>query len=72
TGKISHFSTFALFKQIIETPTTPPVTQTSAPAETPVPGDATTGGFPWVWVVVVIVLIALIGGGYYYMQQQKK
>lgn len=72
TGKISHFSTFALFKQIIETPTTPPVTQTSAPAETPVPGDATTGGFPWIWVVVVIVLIALIGGGYYYMQQQKK
>ena len=72
TGKISHFSTFALFKQIIETPTTPPVTQTTAPAETPVPGDTTTGGFPWVWVVVVIVLIALIGGGYYYMQQQKK
>ncbi|WFN34712.1 fibronectin type III domain-containing protein [Methanogenium sp. S4BF] len=78
-GEISHFSTFALFKQIVETPT-PVVTQTPAPTdvpgETPVPtetgGEGTqTGGFPWIWVIVVIVLIAVIGGGYYYMQQKK-
>ena len=78
-GEISHFSTFALFKQIVETPT-PVVTQTAAPTEipgeTPVPtetgGEGTqAGGFPWVWVIVIIVLIAVIGGGYYYMQQKK-
>ena len=77
TGQISHFSTFALFKQIVES-TGPDVTQTptqtGVPGETTTPttpGDGGTGGFPWVWVVVVIVLIAIVGGGYYYMQQKK-
>ncbi|WAI00693.1 hypothetical protein [Methanogenium organophilum] len=81
TGKISHFSTFAVFTQSIESLTpagteqTP--TPTDVPGETPVPtetgGEGTeTGGFPWVWVVVVIVLIAVIGGGYYFTQQKKE
>lgn len=77
-GEITHFSTFAVFKQVAGEPT-PVVTQTpsptQSPGETPVatatPAEPVTdGGFPWVWVIVVIVLIAVIGGGYYYMQQK--
>ncbi|MDE4909015.1 fibronectin type III domain-containing protein [Methanogenium marinum] len=72
-GVITHFSTFAVFKEIGEMPTS---VATQAPTETPVPTEtgngAQTGGFPWVWFVVVIVMVAIIGAGYYYMQQQKK
>ncbi len=72
-GEITHFSTFAVFKQVIETPTS---VVTPIPTETPVPtgtgGEGTqTGGFPWIWFIVVIVMIAVIGAGYYYMQQKK-
>ena len=81
-GEITHFSTFAVFKQVAEEPT-PVVTQTPSPTmspgetpvatATPVPTEpAPEGGFPWVWVIVVIVLIAVIGGGYYYMQQKNE
>ncbi len=73
-GEISHFSTFAIFKEIVETPTS---VATQAPSETPVPIETTgadgaqTDGFPWVWVIVVIAVVAIIGAGYYYMQQKK-
>lgn len=81
-GQITHFSTFAVFKQIAEEPT-PVVTQSPSPTDVPTDtqtptatatgGDGEpTGGFPWVWVIVAIVLIAVIGGGYYYMQQKNE
>jgi len=80
-GEITHFSTFAVFKQVAEEPTPVVTAQTPSPTvspgETPVATATATptepspdGGFPWVWVIVVIVLIAVIGGGYYYMQQK--
>lgn len=75
-GEITHFSTFAVFKQVVEEPTTVVTeTPTVSPGETPVATATPTepvsdGGFPWIWVIVVIVIIAAIGGGYYYMQQK--
>ena len=82
-GEITHFSTFAVFKQIAEEPTPVVTAQTPSPTvspgetpvatATPIPTEpAPEGGFPWVWVIVVIVLIAVIGGGYYYMQQKNE